>query len=220
MMSTSLSQERDCGRGNDAPRLRTHCADPNVVGFVRKLSGHAARCAAACYRRLPVVRCLRGGAPLLVADLDVGLRWWAVFYVFSFSFFILLYDPSTALPPRRRRTTAADNARTPRPRRRRLRDGFVRVQTPGGVLEIPFRRRRCRPGSRHPTAAARVPRPTRRRRAVKIRDFRIVVCVGGSKSPENCYYSQDSICISFLLVFPLFIGSSPRYKSVPIDGVV
>lgn len=33
-----LSRERDCGRGNDAPpTLRTHCADPNVVGFVREL---------------------------------------------------------------------------------------------------------------------------------------------------------------------------------------
>lgn len=30
--------ERNCGRGNDAPpTLRTHCADPNVVGFVREL---------------------------------------------------------------------------------------------------------------------------------------------------------------------------------------
>lgn len=37
----SVSRERDCGRGGNggAPwTRRTHCADPNVVGFVRVLS--------------------------------------------------------------------------------------------------------------------------------------------------------------------------------------
>lgn len=122
-MSTSLSRERDCGRGNDAPRLRTHCADPIVVGFVRKLSA-APRAALlpaddACRslaRSLPRRRSLAGGKTQPGAAV-AGRIFRFFFLSFSFSFFpSTLYDPSTAPPPRRRRTTAADDARTPRPR--------------------------------------------------------------------------------------------------------